>query len=78
MGVLRHELPDHYVLDHRMIASNGLIAPLVTTSRRLSLRRVASRGVLPRERFSPLGAKRKSAPALIYVCKPADVVGNFA
>ena len=54
MGVLRHELPDHYVLDHRIIASNGLIAPLVTMSRRLLLRRVVSRGVLPRERFSPL------------------------
>src|SRR5579863_8272312 len=45
--------PDHYVLDHRIIASNGLIAPLVTMSCRLLLRRVASRGVLPRERFSP-------------------------
>src|SRR5579863_7769314 len=47
--------PDHYVLDHRIIASNRLIAPLVTMSCRLLLRRVASRGVLPRERFSPLG-----------------------
>ena len=54
MEVLRHELPDHYVLDHRIIASNGLIAPLVTMSPRLLLRRVASRGVLPRERFGPL------------------------
>ena len=52
--VLRHELPDQHVLDHRIIASYGLIAPLVTMSCRLLLRRVASRGVLPRERFSPL------------------------
>jgi hypothetical protein len=51
MGVLRHELPDQQVLDHPIIA-NGLIAPLVTTICRLFLRRVASRGVLPRERFS--------------------------
>src|ERR1700751_4533962 len=76
--VLRHELPDQHVLDHRITASYGLIAPLVTMSCRVLLRRAASRGVLPRERFRPLGAKRKSAPALIYVCKPADVVGNFA
>jgi hypothetical protein len=48
--VLRHELPDQHVLDHRIIASYGLIAPLVTMSCRLLLRRVASRGVLPRER----------------------------
>ena len=54
MGVLRHELPDQHVLDHRIIASYGLIAPLVTMSCRLLLRRVASRGVLPRERFSPV------------------------
>ena len=54
MGVLRHELPDQQVLDHhRIIASNGLIAPRVTMNCRLLLRRVASRGVLPRERFSP-------------------------
>src|SRR6266404_2852331 len=46
--VLRHELPDQHVLDHRIIASYGLIAPLVTMSCRLLLRRVASRGVLPR------------------------------
>jgi hypothetical protein len=56
--VLRHELPDQHVLDHRIIASYGLIAPLVTMSCRLSLRRVASRGVLPRERFSPLALFR--------------------
>jgi hypothetical protein len=52
----------------------------------------ARRSALPRERFSLmaqsggpemsalaplLGAKRKSAPALIYVCKPAEVVGNL-
>ena len=55
MGVLRHELPDQQVLDHhRIIASNGLIAPRVTMNCRLLLRRVASRSVLPRERFSPL------------------------
>jgi len=55
MGVLRHELPDQQVLDHhRIIASNGLIAPRVTMNCRLLLRRVASRGVLPRERFSPV------------------------
>jgi hypothetical protein len=53
--VLRHELPDQHVLDHRIIASYGLIATLVTMSGRLLLRRVASRGVLPRERFRPLG-----------------------
>jgi hypothetical protein len=40
--VLRHELPDQHVLDHRIIASYGLIAPLVTMSCRLLLRRVAS------------------------------------
>jgi hypothetical protein len=50
--LLRHELPDQHVLDHRIIASYGLIAPLVAMSCRLLLRRVASRGVLPRERFS--------------------------
>ena len=55
MGVLRHELPDQQVLDHhRIIASNGLIAPRVTMNCRLLLRRVASRSPLPRERFSPL------------------------
>jgi hypothetical protein len=47
-------LPDQHVLNHRIIVSYGLIAPLVTMSCRLLLRRVASRGVLPRERFSPL------------------------
>jgi len=51
MGVLRHELPDQQVLDHPIIA-NGLIAPLVTMTCRLLLGRVASRVVLPRERFS--------------------------
>jgi hypothetical protein len=54
MGVLRHELPDQHVLDHRIIASYGLIAPLVTMSCRLLLRRVASPGALPRERLSPM------------------------
>ena len=42
-------------LDHRIIASYGLIAPLVTMSCRLLLPRVASPGVLPRERFRSLG-----------------------
>jgi hypothetical protein len=58
MRVLRHDLPDQHVLDHPIIASYGLIAPLVTMSCRLLLRRVASCGVLPRERFSPLKGKR--------------------
>ena len=57
MGVLRHELPDQQVLDHPIIA-NGLIAPLVTMTCRLLLGRVASRGVLPRERFRPLALSR--------------------
>ena len=52
--VLRHEFPDQHVLDHRIIASYELIASLVTMSCRLLLRRAASRGVLPRERFRPL------------------------
>ena len=56
MGVLRHELPDQQVLNFPIIA-NGQIAPLVTMSCRILLRRVASRGFLPRERFSPLGQK---------------------
>src|SRR6266404_1892741 len=60
--VLRHELPDQHVLDHRIIASYGLIAPLVTMSCRLLLRRVASRGVLPRERFSPLARNGHAWP----------------
>jgi hypothetical protein len=51
--VLRHVLPDQHVLDHRIIASYGLIAPLVTMSCRVLLCRVASRSVLPRERFRP-------------------------
>jgi len=50
MGVLRHELPDLHLLDHP-ITANGLIAPIVTMTCRLLLRRVGSRGVLPRERF---------------------------
>ena len=50
-GGLRHDLPDQQVIDHPIIA-NGLIAPLVTMTCRPLLRRVASRGVLPRERFS--------------------------
>src|SRR3954462_3333268 len=45
---------DQHVLDHRIVASYAPIAPLVTMSCRLLLRRVASRGVLPRERFSPV------------------------
>ena len=59
MGVLRHELPDQQVLDHPIIA-NELIAPLVTMTCRQLLRRVASRGVLPRERFSPMDPERTS------------------
>ena len=62
-GVLRHVLSDQQVLDHRIIVSDGLIAPRVTMSCRLLLRRVASRGVLPRERFSPLTPNRKSGSA---------------
>jgi hypothetical protein len=50
--VLRHELPDQRALDHRIIARNGLIAPLVRMTCRLLLRRVTSPSVLPRERFS--------------------------
>jgi len=57
MGVLRHELPDQQVLDHPIIA-NGPIAPLVTMTCRLLPHRVASRGVLPRERFSPVAQLR--------------------
>jgi hypothetical protein len=56
--VLRHELPDQHVLDHRIVASYAPIAPLVTMSCRLLLCRVASRGVLPRERFSPVVCSR--------------------
>ena len=52
--VLRHELPDQHVLDYRIIASYGPIAPLVGMTRRLLLCCVASRSVLPRERFSPV------------------------
>jgi hypothetical protein len=44
---------DQQVLDHPVIA-DGLIAPLVTMSRRLLLRPVASPGALPRERFGPM------------------------
>jgi hypothetical protein len=46
--VLRHELPDQHVVDHRIITSYGLIAPLVTMSCRLLLRRVASRAAFYR------------------------------
>ena len=56
--VLRHELPDQHVLDPRIIASYELIAPLVRMSCRLLFRCVASRGVLPRERFSPVAQSR--------------------
>ena len=56
-------LPDQHVLNHRIIVSYGLIAPLVTMSCRLLLRRVASRGVLPRERFSPVTLSGPRAPA---------------
>jgi len=52
----RHDLPDQQALDHPIIA-NGLIAPLVTMACRLLLRCVASRGVLPRERFRCYGLR---------------------
>src|SRR5215470_8526293 len=71
MGVLRHELPDQQVLDHPIIA-NGPIAPLVTMTCRLLPHRVASRGVLPRERFSPMaqsGGHGMSALALLLGVK---------
>jgi hypothetical protein len=48
--------PDH------PIAANGLLAPLVTMTCRLLLRRVASRGVLPRERFKPLTRNGPNEP----------------
>jgi hypothetical protein len=51
--VLGNEVPDH-----RIIVSYGLITPLVSMSCRLLLRRVASRRVLPRERFSPMARLR--------------------
>jgi len=60
MGVLRHEVPDQQVLNFPIIA-NGQIAPLVTMSCRILLRRVASSGFLPRERFSPLAHLCRSA-----------------
>lgn len=63
MGVLRYELKDRF-LDHRITASNRLIAPRVTMSCRLLLRHVASHGVLPRERFSPLNEKVRRPPRL--------------
>ena len=67
MGVLRHELPDQQVLDHhRIIASNGLIAPRVTMNCRLLLRRVASRGVLPRERFSRVPGMLNSSEVKVF------------
>jgi len=65
MGVLRHELPDQQVLDHPIIA-NGLIAPLVTMTCRLLLRRVASRGVLPRERFSRVPGMLNSSEVKVF------------
>ena len=48
--------PDQQVLDHPIIA-NGPIAPLVTMTCRLLPHRVASRGVLPRERFRCYGLR---------------------
>ena len=64
--VLRHALPDQHVLDHRIIASNGPIAPLVTMSRRLLLRRVVSRSVLPRERFSRVPGMLNSSEVKVF------------
>jgi len=66
MGMLRHELPDQHVLDHRIIASYGLIAPLVTMSCRLLLRRVASPGVLPRERFRCVPGMLNSSEVKVF------------
>lgn len=78
-GVLRHELPDQQVLDHRIIASNGLIAPRVTMSCQL-LRRAACRSVLPRERFSPLtqsghdsSPPRRAKVVRLFACYSAKI-----
>ena len=67
--VLRHELRDQRVLDRRIIASYGLIASLVTMSCRLLLRRAASRGVLPRERFRPMVRSRRTLSPLVCLLK---------
>jgi hypothetical protein len=56
--VLQHDVPDQHALDRRIIATYGLITPLVMMSCRLLHRRAVSRGVLPRERFSPLAHQR--------------------
>jgi hypothetical protein len=64
--VLGNEVPDH-----RIIVSYGLITPLVSMSCRLLLRRVASRRVLPRERFSPLAHLRDAD--LVEQCPLAGV-----
>ena len=75
MGMLRHELPDQHVLDHRIVASYAPIAPLVTMSCRLLLRRVASCGVLPRERFRSLGkigSERQAVKAAFFASKTFD------
>jgi hypothetical protein len=79
MGVLRHELPDQHVLDHRIIASYGLIAPLVTMSCRLLLRRVASPGALPRERFSPMGPCETCRDVRLesVICAEADLKNSL-
>jgi hypothetical protein len=75
--VLRHELPDQHVLDHRITASYGLIAPLVTMSCRVLLRRAASRGVLPRERFRPLALSGIGAtPRFEFVVRSKADVGE--
>ena len=58
--VLGNEVPDH-----RIIVSYGLITPLVSMSCRLLVRRVASRRVLPRERFSPLAPSRLGATSAV-------------
>ena len=58
--VLRHDLPDQHVFDHRIIARNALIALLVRMPCRLLLRCVAGRSVLPRERSDARGGTRKT------------------
>jgi hypothetical protein len=73
MGALRHELPDQQVLDYPIIA-NGQIAPFVTMNCRILLRRVASRGLLPRERFSPLPISAAPRPARSVVFGPPPLM----
>ena len=61
--VLRHELPDQHVFDHRIIARNELIARFQDAlSRIASPCRQPQR--LPRERFRPL-ARNGQADAVV-------------